>query len=321
MTYVFLLCVYVVIQRLIQFHIQITLILKISYQFSDTITIDWLVQNMPQFLFPDLSKQRTRIEKPFIGVLATHNRKPVGLILATSESSQTIYRIHSFLVHPQFQRQGIGLNLLKEIEAHSRKRGGLKIEGMYRSHWKSVSFIQKILKVQQWETPKPQLIIAKDEVSKALNYFSKSSQILDEFSIYSFTQLKKSDIEFIQQNQRNKQWFDSTLNPFVEQNSIDKKSSFLLKKEQEIIGWIVSHRINKELNEWTSLFIDPKYRTFKLTYALIQYALRQQKALGIPQFLVTSKLDGNAVSRLLERGGEEYGVFCTTSYYSQKALI
>jgi len=295
--------------------------MTISYQFSDTITIDWLVQNMPQFLFPDLSKQRVRIEKPFIGVLATCNRKPVGLILATSESTQTIYRIHSFLVHPKFQGKGIGSVLLKKIAKNSQKRGGQRIEGMYRSHWKSVGFIQKMLTRQQWQTPEYQLIIAKGEVMKALEYFSEASQILDNYFIYPFTQIKKSDVEFIQQKQRTNQWFDATLNPFLEQASIHKPCSFLIKKEEEIIGWIVSHSINKDLNELTALFIDPKYRTFKLTYSLIKHVFQQQNILGIPQFLVTSRLDGNAVGRLLQRAGENYGAFCTTTYYSQKLLV
>ena len=74
----------------------------ITYQFSDQITIDWLVKNIPQFLFPDLSKQQTRIQKPFIGVLAINNRQPIGLILASSALTQANYRIHSFLVHPSY---------------------------------------------------------------------------------------------------------------------------------------------------------------------------------------------------------------------------
>lgn len=291
-----------------------------SYQFSDTIPINWLIQNMPQFLFPNLSKQQARIEKPFMGVLAVHNRQPVGLILTTAESTHTIYRIHSFLVQPNFQRQGIGLRLLKTLEKYIRERGGQRVEGSYRNHWKSVAAIKKILKREDWQTPEPQLIIAKGRVAKVLSYFSKTNQVISGLTILPFTQLKKSDIEYIQKKQATNRWFDPDLFPFMEEQTIHLACSFLVKKEGEIIGWLVAHRINARLNEWTALFIDPRFRTFKLTHALIQHGFEQQKKAGIPKFLVTSRLDGNAVGRLLQRVGEEYGVFCTTTYFSFKRL-
>ena len=165
----------------------------ITYQFSDQITIDWLVKNMPQFLFPDLSKQQTRIQKPFLGVLAIRSRQPIGLILASSESTQTIYRIHSFLVHPSVRQQKIGTTLVQELEKNIEERGGKKIEGMYRSHWQSVPFIQHILKQQQWAAPKAQFVFVNGKVADALVYFGKAGQLSNTFSFLTFTQLKKSD--------------------------------------------------------------------------------------------------------------------------------
>ena len=276
----------------------------ITYQFSDQITIDWLVKNMPQFLFPDLSKQQTRIKKPFVGVLAIENRRPIGLILASSESTQTIYRIHSFLVHPSFREQKIGARLVEALEKNIQERGGKKIEGVYRSHWQSVPFIQRILQQQEWATPNPQLIFVNGEVANALAYFKKPGQLLSTFSFLYFTQLKKSDIQIIQQKQNNNHWFDPDLHPFMEQSTIHTACSFLVKRGTEIIGWIVSHHLRPDLNEITAFFIDKKYRSYKLAYQMIHTVLAKQLTLGIPKFLATSKMDGNPVAKLIEREGD-----------------
>lgn len=294
---------------------------NITYQYSDHITIDWLVKNLPQFLFPNLAKQQARIEKPFIGWIAAKDRQPVGLILANGEVTQRTFRIHSFLVHPQFQNQKIGTTLFKKLEETIKSINGQKIELVYKSHWKSVDYIQLILKRNNWGTPKSQLIMTKWAVDKVLSYFSKSS-ILDTFFLFPFTQLKKSDTEFIQNKKQSTkgQWFDKALEPFLASNTIDLQCSFALKSEDEIIGWIVAHRIQKDLNELTALFIDEKHRRFKLAYGMILTSLLAQQKLGIPQFLVTSKLDGNAVGKLLSREGERNGLFCTTSYYVEKHL-
>ncbi len=275
---------------------------------------------MPKFLFPDLSKQQSRIQKPFMGVLAIKNRQPIGLILASSESTQTIYRIHSFLIHPSFRQQQIGTTLVQELEKNTQQRGGKQIEGIYRSHWKSVPFIQQILKRQEWSEPKAQLIFANGKVADALAYFDKSGELSNTFSFLPFTQLKKSDLEFIQQKQTNTSWFAPELHPLIEQSTIHTECSFLLKREAEIIGWIVSHRLQADLNEITAFFIDKKYTSYKLAYRMIHAVLTKQLALNIPKFLTTSKMDGNPVAKLIERGGKVTDIFCTVGFYSNKVL-
>ncbi len=291
-----------------------------SYQFSDNMTIGWLVKNMPTFLFPDLSKQQARITKPFIGILALKDQQPVGLILASSENTHTIYRIHSFLVHPNFHQQGIGHTLLEKLSKIIQQRGGKKIEATYRNHWQYVPAIQCLLNKQQWTKPKPQLVLANGKVSDALSFFSKFGTPKSTFSFLSFTQLKISDVDYIQKKQANTQWFDPDLSPFTAQSSIHPACSFLVKREGEIIGWIVSHQLKKDLNELTALFIDEAYRSFKLTHLLIRTVFEKQLSLGIPRFLTTSKVNGNAVAKLMRRAGEQSDIFCTTAFYTCKAL-
>jgi len=275
---------------------------------------------MPQFLFPDLSKQQTRIQKPFIGVLAIKNRQAIGLILASSESTKTIYRIHSFLVHPSFRQQKIGSNLVQQLEKHIQERGGKKIEGIYRSHWQSAPYLQRLIQQQQWTKPTPQLIFAKGKVTAALAYFGKAGKLDDTFSFISFTQLKKSDLKYIQNKQTTSQWFDPDLHPLMAQKTIHPDCSFLLKKEKVIIGWIVAHQLKADLNEITSFFIAEKYRSYRLAYYMIQLVLKNQLSLGIPNFLATSKMNGNPVAKLIERGGKVTDVFCTIGVYVSKIL-
>ena len=291
-----------------------------SYQFSDNMTIDWLVKNMPSFLFPDLSKQQTRITKPFMGILALKGQQPVGLILASAENTQTIYRVHSFLVHPNFHKQGIGNTLLEKLTLIIRQRGGQKIEGTYRGHWKYVPAIKQLLRQHQWTQPQPQLVLANGKVNDALTFFSKFGKPKPTFSFLPFTQLKNSDVDYILKKQTTTQWFDPDLSPFMAKSSIHLACSFLVKLDGQIIGWIVSHQLSKDLNELTALFIDEAFRSFKLTHLLIRTAFEKQVFFGIPRFLTTSKVNGNAVAKLMRRAGEQSDIFCTTVFYSCKEL-
>lgn len=293
----------------------------ITYQFSDQITIDWLVKNMPQFLFPDLSKQQKRIQKKLVGVIAIQHGQPIGLVLASSESTQTIYRIHSFLVHPSYRQQKIGANIIQQLEKNIRQHGGKKIEGIYRSHWQSVPYIKRILEQQKWSKPQAQLIFVKGKGTHALTYFGQSKANINTFSFLPFTHLKKSDQIYVQKKQQlHKQWFDPDLDPFLETSTIHPTCSFFLKKEDEIIGWIVSHQIKPDLNEITALFIDEEHRSYGLAYQMIQIVLQTQVRLGIPNFLVTAKMNGNPIAKLMIRGSKMTDMFCTMGFYSHKFL-
>ena len=292
--------------------------MNFNYQFSDTIKIEWLIQNMPQFLFPNLSKQKNRIDKPFLGVLASYNRQPVGLILTTSDKTGKIYRIHSLLVHPQFQHKNIGTSLFQKLEKEIKNRKGELLEIVYREHWKSVEYLKKILKKEKWSIPKSQLLIANGKVDDALMFFSNFGKLNSNYFLLPFTHLKKSDIENVQQEYNNSYRIDSDLFPFTEPNTIHKECSFLLKKEGLLVGWIVSHRINESLNEITALYIEEPYRSFKLAHLLIREVFERFLQFGIPKFLVTSKTNGNAVAKLMKRAGETSPIFCTTTFYACK---
>ena len=293
--------------------------MSVKYQFSDNMTINWLVQQMPQFLFPNLSKQQARIEKPFCGILATFNKQPIGLILATSETTRTIFRIHSFLVHPQFRRKGIGKKILQNLTTTLQQKGAKQIEGTYKSHWASFPIIENMLENQNWQQPQKQLLILKGTLKQARPYFSAKTNKFT-FSFLPFTQLKKSDIDYIRNKNEQQLWFDPALHPFLAANSIHSTCSFIVKDKETIIGWLVAHQIKKDLNELTALFLDPNYRSFKLAYFMIKNALDQQLAAGIPNFMVTTKLDGNPIAKFFLRHLPQSEVTASIVFYSRKLL-
>ena len=74
--------------------------MNFEYQISDKVTLHWVIDKMPQFLFPDLSKKKDRIDKMMTGVIATLDKKPVGLLLSTDDHTATNFRIHSYAGSP-----------------------------------------------------------------------------------------------------------------------------------------------------------------------------------------------------------------------------
>ncbi|NND05305.1 MAG: GNAT family N-acetyltransferase [Saprospiraceae bacterium] len=291
-----------------------------NYQFSDKIGLPWVIKKMPQFLFPDLSKKKDRIQKPFSGVLGSMDRSPIGLVLSTRDQEGTSARIHSLLVHPHYRNQQIAFNMLTLLEKELVKKGVTQIDGYFRSHWKSAEHITSLLKKMQWSAPKEALTIVRGLAVNALRVFSQDkSDLPDGYSFISYDRLQSNEKEWILA-QEQEQWYPSHLNPFQNPSTIYAPSSIFLKYENKIVGWVITHLVAPELNEFTSLFIDPSHRTFRIAHRLMHEGIDQQVRTGIKNFMITARTDNKIMSRYVQRHRQTANLLLTRSMHAKKQL-
>ena len=291
------------------------------YQYSNQIALQWVIENLPHFLFPDLSKKKDRIKKPFSGVLATLNQQPVGLILASYEHTGTQARVHSFAVHPEHQKKGVGAALLQNLTEHLAQEGCQQIEGYFRSHWASAPVLGRLLDRLGWDKPTLDLVIVRGEPRHTLHLFQEGETRLPEgYALSPFHSLTLEERAAIRQKKQQENWYADDLDPFIYEESINPRSSLLVRFQGEVVGWVISHLITPETNEFTSFFIDPGHRPFRLAYFLMREAITRQHEDEIPYFLITSKADGNPMVRFLLRHIPSHDVFSSSAYYSLKRL-
>jgi GNAT superfamily N-acetyltransferase len=243
--------------------------MNFEYQVSEKVTLQWVLDKMPQFLFPDLSKKKDRIQKMMTGVIATLDKKPVGLLLSTDDGTGKRYRIHSLLVHPDFRNKGVGNTLFQHLEDFLMKKGSAQLDLYYRSHWKSGSFLEKMLKRRDWDDPKEDLIIVRGDAAKVNKLFMHDRVVLPEqYVIERFHDITVSDRDYIKKRKSNENWYLDYLDPFVQEHTICESASLVLRKNGQIMGWVISHLIAPDLNEFTALFIDGAHRPYKLAHLL-----------------------------------------------------
>lgn len=291
-----------------------------KYQFSNEIGLPWVIEKMPQYLFPDLSKKKDRIRKKLAGVIATLEKNPVGLILSSFDPSGKTVRIHSLLVHPDHRKKGIAQHLFRELEQATSNLGATKISGYFRSHWKSGPALVSILKKRGWSEPKEDLIIVKGEAEKVLKLFMVRELALPpDYSFVTYDALTSADRVYISDRGR-EGWYLDYLNPFVHEKTILAPASIFMRHQGKVIGWVISHLIAPDLNEFTALFVDPDHRPYKQAHLLMRKAIFEQRDHGVPNFLITSKSDNYVMSRFLLRHAAETEVFLTKSMYSEKDL-
>lgn len=290
-----------------------------QYQYSDKIGLPWVLKNIPHLVFPNLEKKKDRFKKLFQGVIATVEKKPIGLILSTLDSSGESARIHSFFVHPDHRDQKVGSQLLRTLELALARDGVKSVNVYYRSHWKFVPQLNRILTNQNWDEPYEDLILVKGETQKVLKLFmSDKIQLPDTIQFTPWDQLTAAQITYIKKRKKEDDWYLDYLDPFVLEDTIYSTASLALVQEGLVIGWVISHLISPETNEFTSLFIDTGQRQFKLAHLLMREAINRQHDDHIPNFLITSKTDNYVMSRFLIRHAPHTDVFFTRSFKAEK---
>ena len=294
---------------------------KYSFQYSDKIALPWVVKNLKHFLFPDISKKGDRIQKSFQGVIATDEKKPVGLILSTFGDTQADARIHSLRVHPEYENQGIGTQLLHKLQVELANAGCRHIVGHFRSHWKSNESLVKMLTRAGWSDPREDLVIVKGKAARAVTVFTHDQVHLpDGYRFMPFADLTQEQEEYIRTRKREENWYDDILDPFLQARSMNATASIALMKEEQVVGWVISHLIAPHLNEYTSLFIDPAVRSFKLAHLLMRETMVRQANSEVSDFLITAKSDNSIMSRYVLRHAPPTDLFVTRSMHVEKHL-
>ena len=93
---------------------------------------------------------------------------------------------------------------------------------------------------------------------------------------FPWKQLSASDRASIQQQQTESPWYPDVLCPFKEEAQIDPMTSIGLRYRDQVIGWMITHRIAKDTLRYTSLFVKQDLQKVGYAIPLLARAIRLQ---------------------------------------------
>ncbi|MES9939416.1 MAG: hypothetical protein ABW104_12900 [Candidatus Thiodiazotropha sp. 6PLUC2] len=97
------------------------------------------------------------------------------------------------------------------------------------------------------------------------------------YSIFSWNELLPIDKEQILKRQNSKEWFPKELTPFQQESSIEWSNSLGLRFYDEVVGWLITHRVAEDVIQYTSLFVAQEHRTLATGILLIIESVRRHQ--------------------------------------------
>ena len=211
--------------------------------------------------------------------------------------------ILSLFVKPAYRRQGLGIRLVAQLERLLRERGCTQSHTVYTTEPHASPPIERLLQAAGWSVPQPRLVIFRFDRRSLLSPWMRRMQIRPPYEVVGWSEVREADLQKVRTLALASGIPDYLL-PFEPDNAPQSAVSVLLRYENELVGWLVGHRVAPDTARYTKLFIEEKFHgsTFAGMGLIAEAIRRQALELGYYSYAICGvRADNERMLRLLRR--------------------
>ncbi len=247
---------------------------KVSYQLATNLSLAYAFEHFSELTFPDIKRyaQAKTIVEPLLGIVASINGHACGVLLAENKGNSL--KILTWFVHKQYRNQGIGEKLLLNLEKIIVKNNAFNTLFIdYDADWPSSTWLASIFKKNKWQAPKDNLWMCatvRERIALApwLNRIPRMTGL----ELFDWQDLSLLDRQKLTEDR----FYPPLHDPFVDEGRVSLAYSYGVRKDQKIVGWLITHQISATTIQYSNFFIDPAYRKNGHAIALLIKAINQQ---------------------------------------------
>ncbi|MBW4458437.1 MAG: GNAT family N-acetyltransferase [Nostoc indistinguendum CM1-VF10] len=232
---------------------------------------------------------------------------PVGLVLTKCDGNGG--EVLSLFVVPEHRHRGLGKALLSYAERELYRRGCLYASLVYMPN-KTTLALEQILASCGWSTPKPRMLVGLNTymsientplvgvIKNCLNRYCLPAS----FAIFPWLELTLAERETIENQQGTFGWHPEFLSPFNEEDILEPCNSLGLRYQEQVVGWIITHRVTVNTVRYTSLFVRQDLQRLGRAIPLMFTAfLLQLKIKDATKAIFTVRADNAAMLRFVHK--------------------
>ncbi|MDX1903598.1 MAG: GNAT family N-acetyltransferase [Thermonemataceae bacterium] len=249
-----------------------------QYLVHRNLSTQQVAHNFEAFSFPSfVQKSKVRnLQEPFFVIEALWGKERIGAAILELLPQKKMMKVLSLKVTDTHRHKGIGSQLLKIAEQIAQNHHLTNMIILFQDNWDSIKIMPKLLAKNAWQTPQEKLVMLKLHYNqiKDLPWF-QIKEYPQNFKASLWAELSPENMAYIQEKQKNENWYPEMLSPFQLPHILEKNSSLVLWHENEIVGWLITHLVTTKTIQITSLFVDNAYRNTKASIAIIANAVER----------------------------------------------
>ncbi len=207
--------------------------------------------------------------------------QPIGLILAERRWNGDM-EIMTVFVKSKYRGIGAGTALLGALQQWSEAAGCASVNiGFIHDHPDSSAFA-RIAEKNGWNEPVTEMYIYKIDMDEHLAHDpDMDPPVFTTYKLHAglrpfyWRDLTEEEKAYIRSGKN--VWYPDFLDPFQQEHIVELSNSLGLRNEDgEIIGWVITHRIEANTVLYKSMYMKPEYRKYGYGPTLMAEAVNIQ---------------------------------------------
>jgi len=184
--------------------------------------------------------------------------RPVGLALSGLLPSGNSALLHSIFVLPEHRRSGVGTALLAASERALADRGCRYVSGGYVAGRPSTVAVERLLGAGGWDPPETRMLLVESTPEAILRApWMLRREPPAGFQIVPWVEITSAERRAIEEGQAERAWVPGDLLPSQWEQGADPYGSLGLRYRREVVGWMLTHRLDERRARFSSGWIRP----------------------------------------------------------------
>jgi GNAT superfamily N-acetyltransferase len=229
--------------------------------------------------------------------------EPAGLVLGhITPTTPDAIELLSIFVAPAHRGQGLATRLVECLEGHALARGVSQMTGSYMTGKPSIPALERVFAKRSFDPPKLRMIVLKftPEEARECDWY-KRARLPQRATIFPWSEVTPDEREWLKRSQAERQWIHPELEPWRCDQTFDD-SSVGMRRDGEIVGWVINHRAAPDLVTFTTSFMRADLARRGAIFPLYVASIERLMGTGvICSFVTNAEFDG-MVKFALRRG-------------------
>jgi len=173
----------------------------------------------------------------------------------------------------------LGTALLAALERNLQQRGASAVQASYRSSIEHRAALERVFERRGWDAPQAVRRLYRAQLGAIRHApLLKANALPKGFSLFDWRDLASDERDAIRRRQDSSSTdaHPEALDPFQLPDRVEEQCSVGVRRDGQIAGWMVVHRLRDDVMQYTSLFVRPTLHRHQVARVLLAEAIRRQ---------------------------------------------
>jgi GNAT superfamily N-acetyltransferase len=252
---------------------------------------------------------------------ARQGDRAIGLAIAeVAPGSGATAELFSIFVAPDSRGRGVGTALVEALEADVAEAGATSLGAVYMTGKPSIPIIERIFEKRGFAAPVRRTVVVRFTPEEAATTdWYRRAKLPAGATVFPWKDLTDAERAELRRSQEESPWIHPDLEPWRCDERFDEVSSVGMRKDGQVVGWVINHPIAPGMICFTTSFMRRDLARRGAIFSLYVASLERLKGTGVTCTFVTASHFESMVNFVLRRCAQ-FISFCGETRGVSKAL-